>query len=215
MASRKRLFAEEYDDLSHANTPNKAAKLHGMLIDISPIRADGKFFEGRIADSIASLRFVGFDPRMQQELLAKYDNKEPVIIQNCTLQKSRYGDEMEIVINRSTKIKKSTREFDNIVQVKTREIAVKELPDLPDFQKVSVTIKVMQVNEKTKIKEGLYKQDVIIADVTAYCRLTLWQEDIGKMEVNKSYNLKDVMVKSYNKSKYLTSKIQHCNYTCG
>ena len=63
---------EEYEDLSLVTTLTKAAKLHSVLTDISPMK-QGKYFEGRIADTQASLRLVGFDPSIQQQLLTKHD----------------------------------------------------------------------------------------------------------------------------------------------
>lgn len=48
MAMRKRLF-EDYDNLAYARSPGIAAKLHGVLTELSPMK-DGKYFEGRIAD---------------------------------------------------------------------------------------------------------------------------------------------------------------------
>ena len=134
---------EEYEDLSLVTTPTKAAKLHGVLTDISPMK-QGKYFEGRIADTQASLCLVGFDPSIQQQLLTKHDKKEPVTMQNCMLQKSKYSDEMEVLVTKATKIEKSPREFENVVQFKLKtvqEITMKELQDVADNQKVSVTVK--------------------------------------------------------------------------
>ena len=197
---------EEYDDLSLVTTPTKAAKLHGVLTDISPMK-QGKYFEGRIADTQASLRLVGFDPNVQQQLLTKYDKKEAVTIQNCMLQKSKYSDEIEVLVTKTKKIEKSLREFENVVQSKlttVQEIAMKELQDMTDNQKVSVTVKVLEVEKETEVKQGLYNQDITIADSTGHGRLTLWQADRGKLDINKSYSIKNIIVKSFNGSKYLT-----------
>ena len=96
MASRKRLF-EEYDDLGKAtDAPCKAAKLHGLLTSLSPMRS-GKYFEGYLSDETRSVRVVGFDIAQQRELEIHHDNAEPFALQNCKVQKSRYSDEMEVM----------------------------------------------------------------------------------------------------------------------
>lgn len=47
-------------------------------------------------------------------------------------------------------------------------------------------------------------QDILVADATATAKLTLWQDDIGKLEVNKTYELHNLVIKSFNGNKYLT-----------
>ena len=46
-------------------SPSKTAKLHGVLAGISPMKAGGKHFEGRLVDAAKSLRIVGFDSTIQ------------------------------------------------------------------------------------------------------------------------------------------------------
>ena len=66
-------------------------------------------------------------------------------------------------------------------------------------------MKIQKLAEPIEIKPGLYKQDATIADNTGFIRLTLWQQDIGKLDQSKSYRLHNVVVKSFNATKYLTS----------
>lgn len=157
----------EYDDLSLANTPKRGVKLHGMLTEISPMKGGGKYFEGRLADANTSLRFVGFDSTVQQKLLAK---KEPVKIENCLLQKSRYNEVMEVIVNKSANIQKSPSRFHDVVQVRTTvgEITLDKLQDI-ECKRVSVTVKAVQVKEKTEVKLELHKQDITVADATGSC----------------------------------------------
>ena len=45
----------------------------------------------------------------------------------------------------------------------------------------------------------------MVADKTDYIRLTLWQEDIDKLQDGNSYLLQNMIVKSFNGSKYLNT----------
>ena len=63
------------------------------------------------------------------------------------------------------------------------------------------------------VKAELEKQDIAISDGTGTARLTLWQENIGKLEVDNLYEIKDLIVNSYNGAKYLTSPKSGCTIT--
>ena len=45
-------------------------------------------------------------------------------------------------------------------------------------QRVTVTAKILRAGDKEEVKPNLFKQDLCIADATATCRLTVWQEMI-------------------------------------
>ncbi len=64
---------EEYDNLGSADRPSKAAKLHGVQTNLSPMRS-GKY--GPIADDTTSMRLVGFDTAQQRELATHHDKHE-------------------------------------------------------------------------------------------------------------------------------------------
>ena len=48
-----------------------------------------------------------------------------------------------------------------------------------------VKVHVIANHVPIEVKTGLIKQDITIADETGKSRLTLWQDGINKLEVNK------------------------------
>ena len=74
-----------------------------------------------------------------------------------------------------------------------------------DGKRVSVLVKVLKMEEKEEIKPGLFKRDATIADAKGHLRLTLWKSDTDKLEEGKTYRLHNVLVKSFNAIKYLTT----------
>ena len=70
--------------------------------------------------------------------------------------------------------------------------------------KVSVAAKVIGVEKPVKVSGGITKQEVTIADASSAARLTMWEGDVGSMVDGKSYRLSNVVVRSYQKSKYLS-----------
>lgn len=83
-------------------------------------------------------------------------------------------------------------------------ILLDALKTLPNWQIVCVKIKVLKRGEPIEIKPGLTKQDYTIADTSGTAELILWQEDVDKLNVNESYEVGHLMVKSFEGKKYLT-----------
>lgn len=202
----KRCLVDEFDALS-AGSPSKRAKVEGILTVLSPMKS-GKmtpFFDGRLMDNTCSLRVVGFDKDKQQELAAFQEKKEPITLENCQIVQSRYGTDMEVLITKGTKLSRSPKQFDNVMVVSdTQLITLDKLSGLDVFKSVNVRVKVIQLNEPVEIKPGLSKQDLIVADATFTALLTLWQNDVNKLEVGKSYALEQLTIQSYNNNKTLS-----------
>ena len=56
------------------------------------------------------------------------------------------------------------------------------------YQKVDVKVKVMEVKEPVQLVEKK-KQDIYVSDSFGFAKATLWEENIGKKELGKSYFL--------------------------
>ena len=75
-------------------------------------------------------------------------------------------------------------------------------------QFVTVIGKVIKVDplDEVRSKEGkpLSKQDCVIADCGAMCRVVSWEADVGKLKKGKSYRFNRVIVRQYGGVKYLS-----------
>ncbi len=158
------------------------------------------------------MRLVGFDAGKQQELASICAKNEPVALENCEIKQSKYGERMEIVVSKLTKVSMSPRKYNKDEILKSSlapQINIDELSQYADYEEVSVEIKVHSVEEKIEVKPDLWKQEVIVADGSASTKITLWQSDIGKLEPNKSYLINNVSVTSYKGIKSLSA-----SYNC-
>ncbi len=72
------------------------------------------------------------------------------------------------------------------------------------FDKVQVDAKVLRVDDSQKVSGELTKQDVHIADATLAAKVTAWEKDAASWKEGNSYRLSNVVVCSYQKSKYLS-----------
>ena len=55
-----------------------------------------------------------------------------------------------------------------------------------------------------QVSTGKLKQDIIVADESAAIKLTLWEDDVGNAQEKNSYELKQMMVKTFNRAKLLS-----------
>ena len=61
-----------------------------------------------------------------------------------------------------------------------KTISLDQLPDLAQFQRVSVAVKALRLDDPIQLTSGKRKQDVIVSDSTGSIRLTLWEDEIEK-----------------------------------
>ena len=79
----------------------------------------------------------------------------------------------------------------------------KETKDV--YEKVTVEVKVLQVLQTTTLPSAKNIQEVIVADNTASCKCTLWENAIGSLEEGKSYQLSNFNVQEYNSKKFIST----------
>ena len=131
MASKRKLV-QEFDDVGVCS-PSKSAKLEGVLTNLSPpMKSAEKYFHGRLLDDKGSIRIVGFDKNVQDKLMHFQEQKE-----NCEIVKSRYTDNMEVIVNRGTKFYKSKKSF-NVTAEDIMKLA--DLTDQPIYECVNVKV---------------------------------------------------------------------------
>ena len=201
-----------YASLENIDNPNSSANVHGAVVSISPVKKGRKclFFDGEFADDTSKIRLVGFDASQQRKLSEFHDRQVPVELQNCEIKKSRYADVYDLMLRSRSRIKESSRDInaasliqDHDATVEAAEIQLDRLPDIDVFVKVTVSAKVKEVKDAEAIGDKL-KQDVILADSTGFAKLTLWEEYVTSLIEGRSYRFKNLVVKSYQSSKYLS-----------
>ncbi len=96
-----------------------------------------------------------------------------------------------ISLNYACNIKKR-----RISQDEPQNITLNELPTLDQYTKVSVNIKVLKVLSPVEVgSDKKNKQDIHVANKTAATTVVLWEEHIGSLQEEQSYNLSNFIVK--------------------
>lgn len=176
-----------------------------VVTSVSPIKGttDKKFFDGFVSDGKKKLRFVGFNTAKAKQLQQFAKDQQPVTLTNCCVKTSRYGEQFEILVGDGTDIAKSEKTF-NIDEAsfsqepECKMITLDKLQDQPAFQKISLSAKVIELDEIITLNDGRRVQNVVISDSKGRAKLSLWEANIDSIQLDKSYNFTNLIVKSYN-----------------
>lgn len=197
MACKRNLEVEDFSQLEEVPSTD----VHAVVTKVSPLkkaRSGNSYFEGYVSDGNSSLRMVGFDSKLQEELESYCNTERAAVLRNCVIQKSLGGDKMEIKLNNRTKIAQSPKKI---------VINIIHLEDLSsNFGKiVSVKVKIVDIFEPITIG-GKQLQEITVSDLTGRCQLKLWEEKIGSVRLDRdqSYLLSNVVVSEYNSEFHLS-----------
>ena len=204
---RKRTSSQvEFEDLSSITQTESRATVHGMVTSFSPMKQNAKkCFDGYMSDGRKRIRFVGFQQKNQDKIAEITKEGKPVVLSNCSVKKARSGDGLELIVNDQTEINKSPKKFE--IQAKSvelqdtnvsKEIALKELEVQLPFQRVTIKAKVLEIGDTSKLDDGRQVQHVLVADDTTTVEVAPWQEFVNTVTLSKSYELSNLMVKTFN-----------------
>ena len=110
---RKRGLPVEFDDFSGIKEPTSTAIVHGVVTSFSPMKRDSKkrCFDGYMSDGKKKMRFVGFRHDQQDKIADLSKGGKPVVLSNCSVKVARSGDCLEVIINNSTQVDQSYKEY--------------------------------------------------------------------------------------------------------
>lgn len=90
----------------------------------------------------------------------------------------------------------------------SKVIKLDEVKDLVAFQRATCDVKVVDVVGVKEVTGGKRMQEVLICDCSGTVRLTLWENDIGKMEEDR---VKGLMVREFRSKKFLSTSKDNCD----
>lgn len=191
---------------SKISDADQHATITGVVASLSPVKPSARYFDGELTDGDTIIRLVGFGRSKHEELQSYCESNIPVTLTDCLIQKNKYKSCLEIILRSHTKIEPSTSEF-NVTDLETAgssTILLNQMHEFSDYQRVTMNVKVMKVHEPSKLSGGKTKQDIIVADSTGKATVTLWEDNIGRLQENISYKLNKLEVRSYQGKQYLS-----------
>ncbi len=204
MACKRKL---EFDDMSKVEETDSTS-LHGAITFLSPMKESSngtQFFNGSITDGKTTLKLVGFKPVDQDKIKDLMDKSKPIVFDDCQIRKAKRGNNMEIMLKRSTSIGPSPKKLKVDAMCQDMPISLSELNTKNEYEKTSANVKVIKAKEPTVVKSlGKRVQDIIVADATGTSRCTIWENDVGSLSEGKSYELKRFIIREFENKKYLS-----------
>ena len=146
------------------------------------------------------------DTKQRLKLVEFLKNKKSVTVVNCEVRDSKWGSDLESIMRKNTELQRSPTKFDmsSLVCSGSNETTLDQLAEVTNYQCVSVRVKVVKQKEVVEVKNGLQKQDFVIADATGSTKVTAWEDNVGTLKEGSSYQLSGMMMRLYNGRKYLS-----------
>ena len=191
--------------------PSTEASVEGIIKSMSPLKTSRKgthYYNFTIVDGSNAVGGVCFDPESHSTMKDMYQNKTTIKLAPVVIKRQRDSSAVEIVANKKSKLMKSESMISDDVPDPDRSM----FTSLKDVQAESdntfnVQVKVVRLDDVEEIqKDGvmLKKRTVVIADSTATCHLSLWENNIDCLEQDRSYRLINVKAKVFSENVHLT-----------
>lgn len=156
-------------------------------------------------------RLVSFDHHMRDAFVESKEKGTSLRLASCGVKPGN-NREMEILAGNHSKLSHSPRKFDvgtEDSEVTAKTVKLADLPALAVRQKVTVVCKVVTVSPPedivTKANKKLTLQNCTIGDSGGCCKLTLWEDQVGRLKEGQTYTMDGISVREYNLHKSLSA----------
>ena len=176
MAKRSLQF-DEYDVSDIVQS--KKAKVHGVVTQLSPVKfakkSNRQYFEGHLTDGKKSVRIVSFSPQLRNAMDSALTEQSSIAVVNCNIDFKQ--SEGTIFLNEKSTIQPSPKKFfiSDVASQSIKQITeICDLPSLATGNFISAKVKVLSLSAPENVKnreKSFLKQDCVIADSSACCRL--------------------------------------------
>ena len=188
------------------------------LHNLSPIKKsqrDNLYFDMTLQTEDTTYRSVCFSPEKHTQFLTRYESSSPVKLSKFQLKRNTRTNEDKVHINKRSKVD-DTEESDVSFDIKVLRPTEKCKPGITTVCDVlqEDTNSVVNVCGRITLQgpiqtimskgKALRKQEAVLTDNSATIRLVLWENDISKVSSESTYDISKVVLKEYEKAKYLT-----------
>jgi len=152
---------------------------------------------------------------LQTALSSFADTKIPVMVDRCQIKCGR-NQELEILLNNSSKVKPSPKKLDfstcvspssvatsSVVKTATKDVKLRELDRIDDGVFVNVVANVTSVKPAKPVSTGLVQEVMLTDDNSIEVKLSVWDDNIEKFQEYKSYRFCNILVRSFRNEKAL------------
>ena len=197
------------DDLKTVTdiAPTEEANIHGIVSNVSPMKKGASpYFDANVCDTEKKVRLVGFTSMQRKRLCNFEDTMDPVALKNVKVKKAKNSEDLEVVLKSNSKLESSPVKFPNekVYKLIANQIMLSDLNSRNDYDRVTIKAKVIKIDDPVKVSPTLHRQNITVADASAPAKLTLWENSIGTLTLDKSYKFCKFAVHTFRSEKYLS-----------
>lgn len=118
-------------------------------------------------------------------------DRQLIQLTNCTIKNAFLGkDKLQLIVNDSTTITKSNKTFSvefpdpQMGTNRMNETSLDMLNEQPQFQIVSVKVRVLEVGDTISLNDSCQLQNVLVADHSATAKIALWQDHVVSLLIS-------------------------------
>ena len=148
---------------------------------------------------------VGFTSVQIKWLANCQDTMDPVDLIKIKVEKAKHSGKVEIWLKSSSEVQSSPKKCSlSKVRDVLPNISLDQLDKQNECVCVTVITKVIRLEDLMTVMLSLRKQNVTITNSSAAAKLTLWENSISKLLMNKSYCSSNFTVHTYRSEKWLS-----------
>ena len=191
--------------------------VQGYIHDVSPVKIpanprSNRYFDFKFQQGQDQMRVVCFNTEKRDQVKEKEECKIPVTETNVSPSKRKYTDQAEYRMNKFSRVYRAKNlSFQWKKPEGCCEMSIKEILDKKsDGDVVTLKAKVLQNLEVSSI----YSCDLVLGDNTGAIFITVWEENIDKVNVNDSYCFHLVTVNSFHRKQLNSNRastISNCD----
>lgn len=193
---------------------NQKCEIDGYIHNVSEIhvaKSGSRYFDFTMQENVENRRVVCFSPEKRPSLKVKEEGKSPVRLANISPQKRKYDPETtEYIMNKYSRVeikknlsfpwKSSIGQSTDVVSSVHDVLSSKANGELVEIKaKVMTKSKTESVFSPT-MQKSLKKADLLVADSSSAIGVTVWEDNIDKIEENASYLFRNLRISFFNRT---------------
>ena len=199
-----------YETIASVCEEQVDASICGVVKALSPVKRSKNntaYFHGELADNTGHIRLFGFNTTAHKQLQKHYEAQTPVMLKGCNINVNSSTDNLEVKVLHKTKVQESKKAI-AVQKLQDKEaIQISQSKLLPAYETITIQAKILAILDPMKISAHLTKQDVIIGDSSGTMKVTVWNDDVYTLAIEKSYQFTDLQVRTYRDQKFLTTSL--------
>ena len=189
------------------------ANILGIVKALSPLKKSKRnteYYDGQLVDGSGVIRLFGFSPEQHKKLQEHQKSEKPITLSGCSITTNKKTGNYELKLQTKTTLQTASDDI-KIVEKPIQMTTIAAIKDECTHM-INLEARILTILDTIAVSESHRKQD-IIADKTGTMKLTLWDNDIDKLDLDQCYKLNNLEVKVYLDSKFLSPSRDGLSYT--